>query len=279
MSKVFNANHRQELKSFEGEFLYELHHSYELSPRLSEQILQTAKMSLFQGEHYHPGQIEVVAAGLEEKSGKGLERVAKRRVTLTVDNGTEDLQSLRAFGRPGLRCIIIQRITDEAIEQGGILSQEDLSHYLHCSVRTIKRDIQAIRRLGIEVITRGVFHNIGRGQTHKSQIINLYLNGFTYTEIKRKTQHSISAIKRYLESFSKVLMSIHYNIKHPDEISLVTGLSEHLVCQYQQLISNAKTCPIMQEHLDILLEQSQYRSGLKKTISHDGLRAAVTGAV
>ena len=137
-----------------------MQHSYELSPRLSEQILQTAKLSLFQGEHYQPGQIEIVAAGLEEKSGKELERVAKRRITLTVDNGTEDLQALQVFGRPGLRRIIIQRITDEATEQGGILSHEDLSHCLHCSVRTIKRDIQAIRHLGIEVITRGVLRLI-----------------------------------------------------------------------------------------------------------------------
>jgi biotin operon repressor len=278
MRKAFNVYHRQELKSFEGEFLYELQHSYELSPRLSEQILQTAKMSLFQSEDHQPGQIEVVAAGLVEKSGKQLERVEKRRVTLTLDNGTEDLQSLQTFGRPGLRRIIIQRITEEAIEQGGILSQEDLGHCLHCSVRTIKRDIQAIRRLGLEVITRGVFHNVGRGQTHKSQIINLYLNGFTYTEIKRKTQHSISAIKRYLESFSKVLMSIHYGIKKSQEIALVTGLSAPLIMQYRQIIANVKKSPIMQQHLTILLEQSQYRSGLKKTISHDGLRAAVTGA-
>lgn len=278
MSKRVNAYHRQELKSFEGEFLYELQHSYELSPRLSEQILQTAKQSLYQGERYQQGQIVVVVAGLEDKSGKQLARVEKRRVTLTVDNGTEDLQALQAFGRPGLRRTIIQRITEEAIEQGGILSQEDLSHCLHCSVRTIKRDIQAIRSLGIEVITRGVLHNIGRGQTHKSQIINLHLNGFTYTEIKRKTQHSISAIKRYLESFSKVLMSIHYGIKQTKEIALVTGLSVPLISQYRQIIANVKKSSIMQQHLTILLEQSQYGSGLKKTISHDGLRAAVTGA-
>ncbi len=278
MRKEANAYHRKELKSFEGEFLYELQHSYELSPRLSEQILQTAKLSLFSGEYNHPGQIEMVVAGLEEKSGKPLVRVEKHRVLLTIDNGKEDIHALQSFGRSGQRRIIIQRITEEAIEQGGIMSQEDLSHCLHCSVRTIKRDIEAIRSFGIEVKTRGVFHNIGRGQTHKSQIINFYLNGFSYTEIRRKTQHSISAIKRYLESFSKVLMSLHYGIKENREIAHVTGLSEHLIRQYRQLISKAKTCPFMQEQLTILLEQSQYRSGLKKTINHDGLRVAVTGA-
>jgi len=243
---------------------------------LSEQILHTAKQSLIYEFKNYPGQVEVVVSGLEEKSGKPLLRVKKQRVVLTLDNGHEDLRALQNFGCPGLRRIIIQRITDEAIEQGGILSQEDLSHCFHCSVRTIKRDIRSIRALGIDVITRGVFHNIGRGQTHTSQIIKQYLNGFTYSEIKRKTQHSLSAIKRYLESFSKVLMSLHYGIKENREIALVTGLSEHLISQYRKLISSAKRCPIMQQHLTILLEQSQYRSGQKKTIAHDGLQVAVT---
>lgn len=279
MRRDDKAIQRQELKSNEGEFLYELQHSYELSPRLSEQILQTAKQSLISNNYKHPGQVKIVVASIEEKSGKPLLRVKKQRVVLTLDNGHEDLRSLQSFGRSGLRRIIIQRITEEAIEQGGILSQEDLSHCLHCSVRTIKRDIRAIRSLGIDVITRGVFHNTGRGQTHKSQIIKLYLNGFSYTEIKRKTRHSLSAIKRYLESFSKVLMSLHYGIKENREVSLVTGLSEHLIVQYRKLISSAQKCSIMQRHLTILLEQSQYCSGLKKTINYDGLRVAVTEKV
>lgn len=279
MYRVDNAYNRRELKSFEGEFLYELQNSYELSPRLSEQILQTAKTSLVRPGYSQYGQIEAVVAFLEEKSGKSINQVKKCTVTLSLDNGKEDEDILQEFGRPALRQFVLQRITEEALDQEGILSQEDLSRYLHCSVRTIKRDIHAIKSRGIEVITRGAFHNIGRGQTHKSQIINLYLNGFTYTEIKRKTRHSLSAIKRYLESFSKVLMSIHYGIVHSKEISLVTGLSESLINQYRHIIEEAKKSQLMSEHLSILLEQSQYCSGLKKTIDHDGLRVAVMEGV
>jgi len=259
--------------------LYELQNSYELSPRLSYQLLQTAKTCLLRTEYPQQGQIKAVAACLEEKSGKAMEHIKKRTVTLTIDNSQEDLQLLREFGRSALRQFVIQRITEEALEQEGILSQEDLSRYLHCSVRTIKRDLSAIKARGIKVITRGVFHNIGRGQTHKSRIIKFYLSGFTYTEIKRKTHHSISAIKRYLESFSKVLMSLHYKIIDNKEISNVTGLSEYLIKQYRQIIAEAKCSDIMSRNLSILLEQSQYRSGLKKTINHDGLRVAVMEVV
>jgi len=72
-----------------------------------------------------------------------------------LNNGLEDMSNLQQFGRSGLRQVIIQRIIDEAIEQGGVLSQEDLSYYLNCSQRTIKRDIRTIRERGITVITRG----------------------------------------------------------------------------------------------------------------------------
>lgn len=74
-------------------------------------------------------------------------------------------------------------------------------------------------------------------------------------------------------------MSIHYGIVHNKEISLVTVLSESLINQYRQIIEEANKSQLMSEHLSILLEQSQYRRGLKKTIAHDGLQVAVMAGV
>ncbi len=278
MKEGKNPLSRIELKSFEGEFLYELINSYELSPKLSEQILISAQTSLLRTNELREGQIVAVVVGIDEKSGKPVERMKKKKVVLTLNNGLEDMSNLQQFGRAGLRQIIIQRITVEAIEQAGVLSQEDLSYYLNCSKRTIKRDIQAIRKRGITVTTRGVLHNIGRGQTHKAKIIKLYLEDYTYSEIKRKTRHSIGSIKRYLESFSKVLMAKHFGINNLSELSSITGLSKYLLEQYIQIISDSPTDPVMSSNLSILLEQSQYRMGLKKTIRQlpDGLRAEVS---
>jgi len=276
MRKRENQLSRLELKSFEGEFLYELINSYELSPKLSEQILISAKTSLLRTKKLREGQLVGVVVGLDEKSGKPVEKMKKKKVILTFNEGLEDSFNLKEFGRRGLRQIRIQRLTEEAIEQEGILSQEDLSYYLNCSQRTIKRDIQAIRKRGITVITRGVFHNVGRGQTHKADIIKLYLEDYTYSEIQRKTRHSVGAIKRYLESFSKVLMAKHFGINDLHELSSVTGLSQYLLKQYIEIISYSSSDSIMSSNLSILLEQSQYRMGLKKTITTDGLRAEVS---
>lgn len=251
-------------KSSDGEFLYELEHAFELSPKLSEQILITAKECLLRGNILGEGQVEVSVIGIEERSGKVLEQLEKCKVILTIDAGQADIEALKLYGRIGLRRIKIQRITDEAVEQGGVLSQEDIGKYLSCTKRTVQRDIREIKKSGIEVITRGVLHNIGRGQTHKVKIIGMYLDGKTYSEIKLSTRHSVGAIKRYIESFSKVLMCHKSKIYGRKAISVVTGLSEGLVKQYQDLIRESRKDPIRSSNLNYLETRNSYRGPLKK---------------
>jgi len=236
---VKKIQERQMHKSSEGEFIFELLHEYELSPKESESLLECAKRCLIRDNVLKEGEIEVSVISIEEHSGKMVENMRKVRVRLTIDNGLEDLEVLKNSGRVSLRRVRIQRISQEGMEQDGILSQEDLSKYLSCDVRTIKRDIRFIKQSGIEVITRGVLHNIGRGQTHKVKIVGLYLEGKTFSEIRLRTKHSTGAIKRYIQDFQKVLMSIHHGIKDTNSISNVTGLSITLVNQYIDLIKQS----------------------------------------
>jgi hypothetical protein len=133
---------RSQIKSSEGEFIYELENSYELSPKLSQQILLTAKECLVQEYNLREGQIEITVISIKERAGKVIEKLEKKKVRLTIDNGIEDIEVKKEYGRIGLCRIKIQRISDEAIEQEGVLSQEDLSKYLSCTVRTIQRDIK-----------------------------------------------------------------------------------------------------------------------------------------
>ena len=257
---------RRQIKSSEGEFIWELENSYELSPRLSSLILMTAKDCLVKDYLLKEGQIELTVIKIEQRAGKVIEKMEKKKVRLTIDNGIEDIEVLKEFGRMSLRQIKIQRITEEAIEQGGVLSQEDLGKYLSCTVRTIQRDIKQIKNKGIEVLTRGYLHNIGRGQTHKVKIIGMYLDGKMYSEIKLSTRHSIGAIKRYIESFTKVAMASSKGIYIAKEISLVTGLSEGLVKQYNELIKQSKKDKIRKENLKDLIEINSYRERIKKTV-------------
>ncbi|CAN5523705.1 hypothetical protein BH10BAC5_BH10BAC5_23340 [soil metagenome] len=105
---------------------------------MSESILETAKRCLIRDHILKEGQIEVSVIALEERSGKMIEKMLKRRVILTVDNPTEDTEIKSDYGRVVLRQIRIQRLTQEAIEQEGLLSQEDLNKILNCTVRSQK---------------------------------------------------------------------------------------------------------------------------------------------
>ena len=259
---------RNKTKTFEGEFIYELLNSYELSPVLSEQILLSAKQILLREQTVSQGQIVATVIGIEERAGKTIEIMYKKRVVLTVDAGIEDTEVLKKYGRVTLRQARIQRITDEAIEQEGVLSQEDISKYLYCDVRTVRRDIQQIKESGVEVITRGVLHNIGRGQTHKQKIIGLYLDGLFFSDIRLKTHHSIGAIKRYVNEFMKVFMSINKGIKATEEISSVTGISIALIRQYKQILVESKG----QQHREMKLKflSTMGKEKVKKTIEYTG---------
>jgi biotin operon repressor len=271
---------RQQIKSSEGEFIWELENSYELSPKISSMILITAKECLIRDEILKEGQIEVRVIGIEERAGKIIEKMEKKRVRLTIDKGIEDLGVLKEYGRIELRRQKLQRISQEAIEQEGVLSQEDLSKYLGCTVRTIQRDIRAIKKGGIEVITRGYLHNIGKCQTHKVKIIGMLLDGMTYSEVKLKTRHSIGAIKRYIESFTKVVMAQRKGIYRTKDISSVTGISEGLVRQYINLLKESKAEKIRRENLNLLIERNSYRGHIKKTVKkHSEPLAAMMGGL
>jgi len=76
-------------------------------------------------------------------------------VTWTVDAGAEDRAVQRQHGAQALRRVRIQRLLDEALEQGAVASQEDLAQALHSSTRTIKRDFAHLQAEEMLLPSRG----------------------------------------------------------------------------------------------------------------------------
>ncbi len=90
---------RRQTRSAEGLFLYEMQHKYELSLKISEQILLTAKEILERKHTLSEGEMDVVLIGIEERSSKLIESMYKRRICLTVDAGYKDIQTIKDYGR------------------------------------------------------------------------------------------------------------------------------------------------------------------------------------
>ena len=92
-------------------------------------------------------------------------------------------------------------------------------------------------RDGNTVHTRGYDHDIGRGVSHKTRIIDLYLSGFTYDEIMRRTRHSAHSIKRYVNTFGRILLLLNHEMTDIREISRLLNQSEKLTAEYINLYS------------------------------------------
>ena len=167
-------------KTPEQLFINSLRKEYELSPAESQGILELAKSCLF-GEVPHVlGKQKFLCASKKAKHGKVLKDQEMQEVELTLDNGIEDLDVQRSQGTKTLRQLKILRLTEEAYVQGGLLTQEDIGRLLQVSSRTIRDDVKELQKDGNLVRTRGNEQDIGRGISHKSRIVELYLKGYTY---------------------------------------------------------------------------------------------------
>ncbi len=227
-------------KTAEQTFINALRREFELSPAESRGILELAKSCLLGEIPETLGKLTFLCASRKAKHGKPLSEQEMVRVELTLDAGIEDLDVLRSQGARSLRQLKILRLTEEAFIQGGVLTQEDLARLLQVSSRTIRSDIAELVGDGNLVHTRGFEHDIGPGLSHKAQIVDLYLSGFTYDEIMRRSRHSAHSIKRYVSAFGRMLLLLDRGIREVKEISRLLNQSEKLTREYLDLFEKHK---------------------------------------
>jgi hypothetical protein len=128
------------------------------------------------GEKLHEGQITFYAASASEPLGKRLTEIKSVPVHLTFHD-RNDMSILTEKGASGLRKHKILRMASEALDQYGLLTQEDLAVLLCSSRRTIRRDVKELKQQGIDVPTRGTLQDIGPRVTHKSMVVKMWLEG------------------------------------------------------------------------------------------------------
>ena len=236
-----SATDRLAVKTLDQRFQYELKTGFDMAPRVAQGILEVAKdifhldaVSGGQDSCLRPGQIRQVIAAAGAPHGRPLRETEMIEVVWTIKAGAEDLEVLEEHGSQALRQVRILRLVAEALDQGGEPTQEDLGAALGVTARTIRSDIAALRARGYRVATRGKLRGVGRGQTHKVVIVELYLKRHPYSEIKRRTRHSVSAIKRYIQTFGRIVMLTRKGLS-VSEIAFAVGISERLVKDYLAL--------------------------------------------
>ena len=193
------------------------------------------------------GQLSYEAIAKVEPAGKPLKSCLKKTVRLTLCH-PKDL-ALIANDKLGVaRRNKIERITKEADKQGAYLTCEDLANLLTTSVSTVKRDVADLRRHGVVLPLRGIMKDIGRVTTHKAAIVKLYLEGYVFTEIERRTRHTEKAVFRYLRDFTQVALLTDKKLSDL-EIRQTLGCSQKLVSEYQELYKQALHDPFQKDKL------------------------------
>ena len=247
---------RVTVKSLDSQFVYVLENHFEFSPKQAAAIVETAN-DIYQLQHYDPAvhiannKIARTVISKKAKHGPKLEDLPKVQIALTKSINKEDKQLFRIEDKASLRRVKILRMTEEALDQGGLLTQEDLADIL-------------------EVSTRGTYQDIGPGVSHKSKIVKLFLEYNTYSDIQRKTRHSPAAIKRYITNFSQVLLATKNNLSIKETAHIV-GISEKLTKEYVQLYLKYNTKENKERLADIVkiadkkaLVQTEAKKGAQK---------------
>lgn len=239
----------------------------EVLPKVVEDIY-------FQGGINRPwkdGQVRYQCVDIKAGAGRKLSECPLVPTALTLIDVQKDREVLRAHGAVALRRAKLVRIAEEAREQGGVLTQEDLGVLLSCDERTVRRDIKDLRAQGIHVPTRGFVQDIGPTLSHKAQAIRHWLEGKEPVGVARAINHSLKAVERYLEDFKRVALLA---IKGLDAtaIARAANLSPALVATYQAMYLEAKEKPNYGYRFQ---ELSQLIAGEPADATSDGKKGAL----
>jgi biotin operon repressor len=223
---------RLQAKTPEHRLLSMLQQDFNFAPKIAQAILAEAQACLSGPSlSLRAGQMRVILLKRDAPHGQALSQNRTVEVVWTIDAGAEDQEVLVSHGLPALRQVRLQRLLDEALAQGAVASQEDLARGLQVSVRTIKRDCAALQAQGIYLPSRGNLQGIGRGQTHKAQIVGRWLRGETYDQIARHTHHAVSCVRRYVQTFVRVV-NLQQQGFSQTEMGLLLQVSQPLLSEY-----------------------------------------------
>ena len=185
-----------------------------------------------------PGQLVWLAVPVNEMpaKGKSIYQTALKPVVLDIisDNDIEDMR--KPVHHRELRIKRAERWTQQAYDQGALLSLLDLAVLFSVNEATAGEYVREYQSLyGRTLPTRGNIQQIGKGQTHKKQIISDYLNGYLVPTICQRTNHSKDAVERYIRDFEAIKL-LHSKFDNLNTISLITRLTKSVVNQYIDLL-------------------------------------------
>jgi len=190
-----------------------------------------------------PFEVLYPAIDREEKAGYAKKiKDTRQKICILRLYTEEELEEL-SYGKSLTEILPerIYRIAKEAYEQGCVLIQPDLMILTGASLTSIRKGIKKWEEKNPDKLIplRGSIHDMGGTITHKKIIINYHLRGYLTSEIAKLTNHRPENVDRYIDDFERVLLCVKDGMEIR-RIMFYTGLSEHLIKEYIEIIKEEK---------------------------------------
>lgn len=270
-NKTQERKKRLSTKTLDQAFKKQVEEGLNCSPIESKALLDIVKEVympyLHDNRTIHPGQMVVMGIDIDEPPGKLLEECRFKPVVITKYSGESD-DNIRlensSRGTAALRRAQLERVTEEAKNQGVLLTAEDLAYKIfNCGYRTICRDLKYFRSKGITIPVRSQQKDIGRALTHRVKAVELYIQRRLLTQIAQEMRHSLNSIKSYINKFARVasLTREGYSVS---EIAFLVQISPSLVKKYQQLYQKFNTAEYSERIEEIITQFKPKKGGREK---------------
>jgi len=246
-------------KSIENQFIQEMIEGLNCSPFEAEAILE--KVYAVYGYQFDsanvikPGQIQLMAIDASVTPNTPLIKAKQTLVTLTMKAMPDDLDFRKINGVPALRQKRLLRMAEEAFQQGALLTLEDFADLFNCGVRSLNRDLEALRLRQTVPPLRSTIKDMGRAITHRRLIIDLWLQGFEYSDIAARSCHAIESVYNYVDKFKRsvTLFQNNFDLK---TTAFVVKISFSLVREFHRLFQDMKPVAHRLEELQLIAKKN-----------------------
>jgi hypothetical protein len=191
------------------------------------------------GSRFGSGQCLWIAVAVDDPPQRGKLIENTRLVPVVLDLVTaEDLEeAVNKCVRINTRPKKVLRLFRQAYDQGGLLTEADVSLLLHIPPNQISRIVLKHEREAGQIIPRrGTIHDMGRSITHKRIICYKRLvEKKTTSQVAAETYHSPQEVEYYVQNLRRVQLCLQAGMSEEDIVA-ATGRSLSLVREYLELI-------------------------------------------
>jgi len=206
----------------------------------TKKIIELNNQYYLREEFVHPGQMRwlVLKAGQKYSKSKKLSEMQLISVTLTLINAEDIEDRITRVKKKELIEKLIVRLCTETKEQGGVLTETDISILLRLTIAAISIHVKNYEKKTKKVVPRaGTEMDMGKSLTHKSLALHNYKKKIPTSENARLIDHTPESVDRYIKDGIRIekLYADGYN---EWDMAFLTRLPMYLVKEYVEIIKS-----------------------------------------